>query len=144
VKRRQKRDIVTDMSNEDIRWILDTLKTAMRLLDVTNREVESRMGWSHGYLSRIFAGNIELRVEHVIDIVRILGLSPSEFFDLAYPRLPDPPSPVAERLRSLLRRYQPDLPPKPREEAVLPGGHIAAIVRQVVDELRREEGAPPP
>lgn len=132
------------MSNKDIRWILDTLKTAMRLLDVTNREVESRMGWSHGYLSRIFAGNIELRVEHVIDIANILGLSPSEFFDLAYPRLPDPPSPVAQRLRSLLRRYQPDLPPVTREERTSGSGQIAEIVRQVVAELRREGAAAPP
>ena len=96
----------------EIRWILDTLKTAMRLLDITNRRVETEMGWSHGYLSRIFAGTIELRFEHVIEIAGILGLQPAELFDLAYPRLPEPPSPNAVRLRSLLRRYQPG-PPRP-------------------------------
>jgi len=60
------------MGNQDIRWILDTLKTSMRLLEITNREVETRMEWSHGYLSRIFSGTIELRVEHVVEIVAIL------------------------------------------------------------------------
>jgi hypothetical protein len=126
------------MGNHDIRWILDTLKTSMRLLEITNREVETRMGWSHGYLSRIFSGTIELRVEHVVEIVAILGLTPAEFFNLAYPRQPDPPSPAAARLRSLLRRYQPADEPGAIEEH-----ELVDLVRRLAAELRKVGTAVP-
>lgn len=122
------------MGNHDIRWILDTLKTSMRLLEITNREVETRMGWSHGYLSRIFSGTIELRVEHVVEIVAILGLTPAEFFNLAYPRQPDPPSPAAARLRSLLRRYQPA--DEPAGGTIEEHG-LAELARRLAVELRK-------
>ena len=91
------------MKEEQVRWILDTLKVVLRLLDITNREIEGKLGWSHGYLSRIFSGNIELRVEHVIEISYHAGLSPAELFHLVYPALPEPLSPNAARLSQLLR-----------------------------------------
>ena len=110
----------------------------MRLLEVTNRVVEQRMEWSHGYLSRIFSGTIELRVEHVIEIAAILGLTPAEFFDLTYPRKPVPLSPNAARLQSLLRRYQPL--PEPAEPLPAGGGDgTVELLKRLVEELRRLE-----
>lgn len=87
---------------EPIRWVLDTLKLVLRLLEITNREIETKLGWSHGYLSCIFAGSIE----HVIEIAHYAGLSPAEFFHLAYPALPESLSPTAARLYQILRRFQ--------------------------------------
>lgn len=133
------------MGNEDVRWILDTLKTSLRLLEVTNREIENKMGWSHGYLSRIFAGNIELRVEHILEVLGILRLHPAEFFDLVYPQQPEPPSETALRLRSLLRRYQPEAPaPPPRPlETTVDDRQLLEIVRKLVVEIRRVESGGP-
>jgi hypothetical protein len=124
-------------AKSEIRWILDTLRTSMRLLDVTNRLIESEMGWSHGYLSRIFSGTIELRVEHVLEIAALLGLKPAEFFDLAYPRRPDPPSPNAARLQSLLRRYQPEAPRDAKPIAGVDDGDLAQLVEKLRDHLRQ-------
>ena len=123
----------------EIRWILDTLRTSMRLLEVTNRKVEEGMGWSHGYLSRIFSGTIELRVEHVIEIAALLGLKPAEFFDLTYPRKPEPPSPNAARPRGLLRRYQSE--PSPETQPAAEARGLAELVERLVVELRRVGGA---
>jgi|SRR6185436_11334061 len=93
--------------NEEIKRLLNVLRTAMKILDITNREVEKRLGLSYGYLSRLFAGAIELKMEHVLDICQAIGLRPAEFFHLAYPRVQAPGTPAAARLRDVLQGFQP-------------------------------------
>jgi transcriptional regulator with XRE-family HTH domain len=94
------------MAEEDTIRILNLLRTALRLLGITNRAVEKELGMSSGYLSRLFSGAIDLRVDHVVEITRIIGLRPAEFFHLAYPRSPEPSSATALRLRELLQGFQ--------------------------------------
>jgi transcriptional regulator with XRE-family HTH domain len=93
--------------NEEIKRLLNVLRTAMKILDITNREVEKKLGLSYGYLSRLFAGAIELKIEHVLDICGAIGLRPAEFFHLAYPRVPVPGTPAATKLRDVLQGFQP-------------------------------------
>jgi transcriptional regulator with XRE-family HTH domain len=81
--------------------IIQILKTAMRVLGFTNREVEQRLGVSGGYLTRLFNGTMELRFEHVVDIARAIGLEPEEVFHLAYPQPRNPPTDSAQRLREM-------------------------------------------
>lgn len=94
------------MAEDDTIRILNLLRTALRLLGITNRAVEKELGMSSGYLSRLFSGAIDLRVDHVVEITRIIGLRPAEFFHLAYPRSPEPSSATALRLRELLQGFQ--------------------------------------
>ena len=89
---------------------MTVLRTAIRLLGLTNREVERRLGMTPSYLGRIFGGSIELKVEHVLAIARAMGLAPAELFELAYPRRPDPPTEAAKTIRKLLRDMQPPEP----------------------------------
>jgi hypothetical protein len=93
--------------NEEIKRLLNVLRTAMKILDITNREVEKKLGLSYGYLSRLFAGAIELKIEHVLDVCGAIGLRPAEFFHLAYPRVQVPGTPAAARLRDVLQGFQP-------------------------------------
>ena len=93
--------------NEEIKRLLNVLRTAMKILDITNREVEKKLGLSYGYLSRLFAGAIELKIEHILDICGAIGLRPAEFFHLAYPRVPVPSTPAAAKLRDVLQGFQP-------------------------------------
>ncbi len=92
---------------EEVDRLLLVLRTAIRILGLTNREIERRLGLTPSYLGRLFGGTIELKVEHVLSISRALGLAPSEFFELAYPRRPDPPSEASKAIRKLLRDMQP-------------------------------------
>jgi transcriptional regulator with XRE-family HTH domain len=85
--------------------IVQILKTAMRILGCTNREMERRLGVSGGYLSRLFAGTMELRFEHVVDIAEALGLSVEEIFRFAYPE-PRAPSGAAVRLQEATGGFQ--------------------------------------
>ncbi|HKI00972.1 MAG TPA: helix-turn-helix transcriptional regulator [Thermoanaerobaculia bacterium] len=119
--------------------LLTVFRTAMRILGITNRDVEKKLGVSPSYLSRLFSGTIELKVEHVLELVAAIGLDPAEFFHLAYPRLPDPGSDSAQRLRQMLRDLQP--PPSAEARPVVPTQE--EIDQMLVKSLRKllaEEG----
>lgn len=124
--------------NEEIKRLLNVLRTAMKILDLTNREVEKKLGLSYGYLSRLFAGAIELKVEHVLDICEAIGLRPAEFFHLAYPRVQVPSTTAAVRLREVLQGYQPsDTDGKTSEPAAPPGLSHDEIEQMMLASLRK-------
>lgn len=100
--------------------MLSVLKTAMRVLGYTNRDVERKLGLSSSYLSRLFSGVIELRFEHIVDIARAIGLEPEEILHFAYPHPKEPPSEAATRLREVTGSFRlsppaqaPAPPPQP-------------------------------
>ncbi len=70
----------------DVKHVLDTLKSAIRLLGFSVRDIEKKLGYSFGYLSWVFAGTIELKVEHVMDIVDALDMMPEELLALSIRR----------------------------------------------------------
>jgi transcriptional regulator with XRE-family HTH domain len=105
--------------NDEVKRVLSVLRTALKILDITNREVEKDLGQSYGYLSRLFAGTIDLKMEHILDICQAIGLRPAEFFQLAYPRMPAHPTAAAQRLRDVLQGFQPTAPPEEISSAEL-------------------------
>jgi transcriptional regulator with XRE-family HTH domain len=110
----------------EVQRLITILRTTMRILGVTNRDIERKLGLSPSYLSRLFSGGIELKVEHLIHIPKAMGLEPAEFFHLAYPRRPQPGSRAAEELREVLRDLQ---PPPPQEST-------GAFTEEQMDQLR--------
>ena len=120
--------------NEEVTRLLNVLRTAMKVLGVTNREVEKKLELSYGYLSRLFAGSIDLKMDHILDICQAVGLQPAEFFHLAYPRPPVPGTPAAARLRDVLQGFQP-----PATVAETPSGGISReeVERMMEDSLKK-------
>jgi transcriptional regulator with XRE-family HTH domain len=94
----------------DERHVLTILKTTMRVLGYSNRDVERELGLSGSYLSRLFSGEIDLRFSHILNISRALGLAPEEILLLAYPPTEAPRSEAAQRLAASL---EPSPPPRP-------------------------------
>ncbi|MEA2559758.1 MAG: hypothetical protein QOH06_1262 [Acidobacteriota bacterium] len=126
------------MIQEETQRLLQVLRVAMRILDVSNRDIEKALGLSYGYLSRLFSGSIELKVEHVFQILGVLGLTPAEFFHLAYPRKPSPPSDASTRMRSILDGFGP-LPPAERPPSGdLSPEELEALVSKTLQKLLRE------
>jgi transcriptional regulator with XRE-family HTH domain len=78
------------------------IQAIQRLLGVTNRQIERRLGLSSSSLSRLFKGLIALRFEHIASIVDALGLRLEEFFWLAYPAKPGERSAAAQQIQSVL------------------------------------------
>jgi transcriptional regulator with XRE-family HTH domain len=87
--------------------IIRRLKTAMRLLGFTNREIERRLGYTPSYLTRLLSGEIELRFEHVVEIASAMGMTAEEFFQFAYPVRAVERSEPAIQLEEVLAELRP-------------------------------------
>jgi transcriptional regulator with XRE-family HTH domain len=61
------------------------LKAAIGAFGLTLKETEGRLGKSRGHLTRLFAGEFDLKVDHVVEIAELLGVDPEEIFRLAFP-----------------------------------------------------------
>jgi len=120
---------------EEVQRLIRVLTTALRILGISNREIEKRLQLSPSYLSRLFNGLIELRMEHLLSIARAIGLKPAELFHLAYPKRPDPPSDAACELRRVLEELAPPAPAPPREDEV--ERTIQETVQRLLAELGR-------
>lgn len=123
---------------EEVERLIRVLTTAMRILDISNREVERRLNLSPSYLSRLFNGLIELRAEHLLAISRAIGLKPAEFFYLAYPKRPDPPSDAALQLRKVLQ----ELSPSPAQSSRTSDEELEKKIQAVVQRHLNESGRP--
>jgi transcriptional regulator with XRE-family HTH domain len=119
------------MSHEEIVRIAAALRTAIRLSGISHRQVERELGLSTGYLTRILAGQVELRVRHVLDVCRVIGLPPDRFFGALFPPQDGPES------MSRLERGLAQLHPPPGRPAPLPGESSEARSKPVSELLRR-------
>jgi transcriptional regulator with XRE-family HTH domain len=102
------------------------LKKAINAFGLTLKEVENRLGLSRGYLSRLFGGQIDIKVDHVVQIGEVLGVEPDELFRLAFPGV-NPPSQKALHLREVFGVTAPEpAPPTP-----------SALEREIEEIVRR-------
>jgi transcriptional regulator with XRE-family HTH domain len=82
----------------EVKHVADTLRTAIKVLGYSVRDIEKHLGYSQGYLSRVFSGAIELKFEHIVDVAKALEMGPEEILAFVYPHLKDPPSQAAWEL----------------------------------------------
>lgn len=102
------------MNEDEVVRLTNLLSAAVKFSNITQREVERKLGLSSGSLSRLFSGGIELKIKHILDVCEVIGFPPSRFFRAAYPQY-DEESGDAWRLQRLLEQLHPgkDHPDKP-------------------------------
>ena len=110
------------MAETHVGRILRMLQVAIRMLELSNREVERRLNWTPGYMTRILKGTIELKVEHLVDIAGAIGLTPRELLLFAFPDRGEPPTQSALKLEALMDELRPSSvrkpePPRPEPKA---------------------------
>jgi len=71
-------------TEKEVTRLRELLRRAVRVAGVPNKEIEARLNMSSGSLSRLFAGGIELKMKHVLDILKQIEMSPGDFFRLVY------------------------------------------------------------
>lgn len=73
------------MTTEESKNVLSQLEDSIRSSPLSRREIERRLGMGQGYLNSLFKGRIQLRVAHVYEIARVLGIEPLSLFLEATP-----------------------------------------------------------
>ena len=128
--------------DEEVARLRSLLRDAIKLSKRSNRDVEKALGLSGGYLSRLFAGVMDLRVEHILAICAVIEFPPAEFFRAAYPPR-DGEDPRGSKLQQALSRLhpasQPEEPPKaqPSEAAAATKPNEEEIERMLLSALRK-------
>jgi hypothetical protein len=127
-------------SDQGVENLWRSLRAQLYVSGHSMREVQ-RVLASHGYVidvTRLLRGALELKVRHVLDICRVIGLHPVELFQIALPA-PNRPSPLLRRAGRLLRAGT----PRP-EGPVLAGAEdlsrLEALERRL-DALQRQVDA---
>jgi transcriptional regulator with XRE-family HTH domain len=77
--------VMNALSKEESDRLLSLLEKHVRQAEMSQREMERRLGLSQGYLGGLFKGRIQLKVSHVYGIARILEMEPLYFFLHASP-----------------------------------------------------------
>ena len=135
------------MSQEKVetRRLVDVLQTLMRMLAVSNREVERRLDLNHATVNRLLNGQIEAKLELVLGVARAIGLEYEEFWSFAYPDRPSPKpeSEAARKIRSMLEDLSPSVRPKPDGKGAGPldRAELVEDVKAAVREIMAEMGS---
>lgn len=117
---------------EEMARLMELLRTIVRLLGYTNRDVERRAGLNHATAVRNFRGEGEPKLEFLLAVVKAIGLEYREFFELAYPERKEP-SASGQKLQRLLSQFVP-APPRPAEKPPLQ----AQELEEMLEEMRRD------
>lgn len=70
---------------EEANRVLEEIRQLIRKSGLSQRKVEQRVGFSKGYLSQLFAHNLELKYWHVHAMLQALEIQPARFFAQVYP-----------------------------------------------------------
>src|SRR5688572_27821134 len=117
---------------EEMARLMELLRTIVRLLGFTNRDVERRAGLNHATAVRNFRGEGEPKLEFLLAVVKAIGLEYREFFELAYPDRKEP-SASGQKLQRLLSQFVP-ASARPAEKPPLQPQEL----EEVLEEMRRD------
>lgn len=102
------------MTNDEIRRCTKMLESVVRMAGMSARQLEERLDYGAGTVTRLFSGKIELKLRHILLILEEVGIPPSQFFREAFPDDGDRPRSdpeMASRLINLLENHMQKKPP---------------------------------
>src|SRR5262245_6655247 len=120
--------------------LLDRL---IRSAGLSRREVDRRLGYTRGQTSLVLSGKIEVKLQHVLDLLAALDVESKAFFDALYADVGELPltGPVGLVFKDRLRKAGAPARPKPprprREPAELPASvsrELARLIERLVDD----------
>ena len=71
--------------DDEVRRASKLLEALIQVIGLSREEVEQRLDASPGYLNRLLSGRVELKLRHILAILRVLEIEPSLFFHTLYP-----------------------------------------------------------
>ncbi len=126
--------------------LTELLQGYMRFRQTTVRDVERDLGWGRGTLNRIFAGRSELKLRHILEVAATLGLTPEDFFYMAYMILPKGAT-VVERVVAMIEHLERRTAVRPQPVQAASQIDIESLTPMMGEMVRRllaERLDPPP
>jgi transcriptional regulator with XRE-family HTH domain len=80
------------------------LETVIQAAGATRKELDLKLGAGPGYVSQVLTGRMELKLRHILSILRALEVEPSLFFSTLYPENRQPSDAVV--MEEFLRRFE--------------------------------------
>lgn len=74
--------------DKQIERVLTLLRNKIRERGFTQLQVQAQLGWGRSYISQLLTQQKALRMEQVLLILEVIGVSPREFFGELYGPLP--------------------------------------------------------
>jgi len=71
--------------DDEVRRAAKLLEALIQVTGESPEELERRLEASPGYLGRLLAGRVELKLRHILAVLRVLEIEPSLFFKTLYP-----------------------------------------------------------
>jgi len=65
--------------------LTEVFKVLLRFSKIRHRDIEERLGFSGGYMSRLLSGKIDIKISHVLSLAEILDIRLHELFAIAFP-----------------------------------------------------------
>jgi transcriptional regulator with XRE-family HTH domain len=123
------------MIEDEIRRCAKMLESVVRMDGLSARQLEEKLGYGAGTVNRLFSGKIELKLRHILLILEVIGIPPSQFFREVFPEDERPRSEpeMASRLLDLLERHAPKRPAQPAS----PGIADDELDRRILEALGR-------
>src|SRR5262245_105576 len=89
--------------DDEVRRAAKLLEALIQVTGVSQEQVEARLESPPGYVGRLLSGRLELKLRHILAILRILEIEPALFFQTLYPEAgPDGGTVRLDELRSRL------------------------------------------
>ena len=104
--------------DDEVRRAAQLLEALIQAVGMSQEEVEQRLEASPGYLGRLLSGRVELKLRHILAVLRALEIEPSLFFSTLYPEAgPESGTVRLDELRQRLETLGLEIGPVPGSEA---------------------------
>lgn len=130
--------------DDEVRRATKLLETVMQAAGLTRKDLDQKLGAGPGYVSQVLTGRMELKLRHIIAILRALEVEPTVFFQTLYPE--NRPATDAVVMEEFLRRFQQlGFGPRPAQPApALDTQGLETLIRSAVRAALSEPQEPAP
>ena len=121
------------------------LETVIQAAGATRKELDLKLGAGPGYVSQVLTGRMELKLRHILSILRALGVEPSLYFSTLYPE--DRQSSDSVVMEEFLRRFEKlglgNKAPEPSAGAPLDPQTLHELIQEAVRSALAEQQTKP-
>lgn len=130
----------TEARPEELKRAISLLDELVQAFGGSRRHVDKMLGTGRSRTSQMLSGRLELKFQHILDVLEVLGIESRAFFEVLYGEEEHAPfpAPLAVVYRQKLRAMgvpadSPAAGPKPPEAPAVPRFLTEEEVRQLID-----------